>query len=199
LGQALVEAGQTASVPVRVSSTAPVQAVDFGLFAPAEYLAGLELTGVDAAIATNLVEWLGAGWWRVHLAWAAGSSLVGSQTVGQLSLLTVSNHSAFVPVLVSNVVAVQTNGLPMPHTLATPGRVVMVASQPLLEALVQTNGQRSLRFYGPPGALFSLQQASDPAGPWQPVATGLSITNLIHVWPDLPTTNSPAFYRLRQE
>jgi len=69
----------------------------------------------------------------------------------------------------------------------------------LLEALVQTNGQRSLRLYGPPSVQFRLEEAADPAGPWQPVASGLSITNLIHVWPDLPTTNSPAFYRLRQE
>jgi len=173
--------------------------LDFQFHVPADQLTLLTLTNVAPNVQTHSVEALGPDVWRVRLVTPGATPLLGTQSVAHLEFRAASGLSAFVPLVLSNLVAVQTNGAPIPKTLASHGRVTVVGAAPLLEAYVGTNGQRSLRLYGPPEATFTLEQTTALEAPWQPAYTNLSITNLLRVLPGLPQTAPSIYYRVRQE
>jgi hypothetical protein len=49
-------------VPVRVTTTTPVEALDFDFHAPSEQLTLVLLTSLAPEIGTNLIESLGSDW-----------------------------------------------------------------------------------------------------------------------------------------
>jgi len=90
--------------------------------------------------------------------------------------------------------------LPLLHSAPeSPRRVTVAAGRPLLQALLWTNAQRTMLLYGPADATFTLEQATELDGAWQPAYTNLTIPNLTRVLSDLPRTNRSIFYRLRRE
>jgi hypothetical protein len=116
------------------------------------------------------------------------------QQLGQLTFTAVSTQSAFVNLTLSSLNARQTNGLPVTHTIPGSGRVVVVASEPLLEASLFANSQRQLTLYGPPGTGYRIEKtaALSPSPLWLNAWEG-DLTNLQQVIP-LTETNG-MFYR----
>jgi len=194
LGAAVLRSGDTGSVPVQMLSTVGVTNVQTMLFAPENRLAGLNLLTVAAELRPGGLQMQSPG--QAHLTFETlpGQSLVSSQLLGHVQFTAVSPQSAFVPITLSSVTARQTNGLPVPRTIPGSGRVVVVAQEPLLEALLLTNSQRRLVLYGPPGSGYTIQKTTDISRPnqWQTVWAG-TLTNLFQIGP--ADGNSSEFYR----
>lgn len=126
--------------------------------------------------------------------------LTGSQVLANLRFNSVSNQiSAFVPLGVHDVTAIQADGNPVPRTLANDGRVVVVGDASLLEALVQTNGQRTLILYGITNRIFALESTTNlmDSSAWTTVLQ-TSSTNLFQVF-DVSQTNGVIFFRARED
>ncbi len=98
----------------------------------------------------------------------------------------------------ASLVAVQGNGVPVPRTIANNGRVVVIGSAPLLEALIHPNGQRTFVLYGIPQTSYTLESTKDLSGTvtWTIEWQG-PLTNLFQVF-DIGTTNQTIFYRARE-
>jgi len=86
-----------------------------------------------------------------------------------------------------------------PSAMATDGRIFVLGSQPLLEQVTTTNGQRTLNLYGKIGVTYRLEYTTNLAagGSWTLRGTATLTTNYFRT---VPVGNSPAppvFYRAR--
>jgi hypothetical protein len=124
-----------------------------------------------------------------------GQTLSGMQTVSTLNFLAGTNGaSAFVPLKVSGVLALQPNGVALARAIGRDGRVVFIHGSPLLEAS-SDGAQLQLTIYASPGPSYTLQCTPTLTPPlWFPVWTG-PISNLFQVI-TLPATNVSSFYRV---
>jgi hypothetical protein len=88
--------------------------------------------------------------------------LQGSLPFGQLWFTAVSNQtSAFLPLQLTSPVLGKTDGSTVSNVLVQPGRVVLIAEQPLMEAFADRNGSRSMTIYGKPWSAYALEYSSD--------------------------------------
>lgn len=74
--------------------------------------------------------------------------------LGSLAFSAGPGASAFVPLIVTDVVGIQADGTLVGNSSGQAGRVVVIGAQPLLEAWLSTNGQRMLTLYGNPGTSY---------------------------------------------
>lgn len=198
LGAAVLRSGDTASVPIDMFSTIGVTNIEAVVFAPQDRISGLQLLTIASELRPAALQMEGPGTARLTFDTQAGQSLVSSQLLAHLRFTGVSTQSAFVPITLSAITAQQTNGLPVPRTIANNGRVVVVAEEPLLEALVMTNHQRQLVLYGPPGQDYIIESSSQlGASQWQTAWQG-TMSNLYRVIVPAQQTNSMFFRAIRQ-
>jgi hypothetical protein len=193
LGAAVLRSGDAGSVPLHMLSSVGVTNIQSRLLVPAGRLAGLSLLGTAPELGSAGLQSLGAGESLLSLETLPGQALAASQQLGHLNFTAVATQSTFVPLTLATLQARQTNGALVGRTLTEAGRVVVIAEEPLLEAKLETNRQRQLVLYGPPGVGYRIEQSPglDPAD-WQSAWQG-SLTNLYQVIP-LPGTNG-LFYR----
>jgi hypothetical protein len=125
--------------------------------------------------------------------------LLGTRELAGLCFMPLSNRSAFVPLLVSDIVAVRNDGLFIPRVAARDGRVVVVGAEPLLEALLTTNGQRVLNLYGIPGTNYAVEVTPILPATWQQACLLTMGTNLVQqVCDPLPNLDPTLFFRAVQ-
>ena len=82
-----------------------------------------------------------------------------------------------------------------PSSIVNEARIVVIGTDSLLEATLNSSGPRQLIIYGPPGS-YIIETATDPRDAWttwQQVTT----TSLAHTVP-LPSDAARIFYRLRR-
>jgi uncharacterized delta-60 repeat protein len=198
LGETVLRAGQSGSVSVTMTSSAGVTNLSFLL----EALEGRATNFVLEMLSPDVqgsFEPSAPNRSFINYNAAAGQSLIGSRPLGGLGFTTSSNKtSAIIPLSIYSLAAVQANGAPMLRTIANNGRVVFVGTNALLEALIQSNGQRTLTLYGKPQTSYILESTTDLAAPtlWRAEWQG-AITNLLQVF-HLPNTNQTIFYRARE-
>jgi len=198
LGSTAVRAGQSGSVPVTMNSSAGITNVSFLLQAPDERLTDFapqllppDVSGSAQPSAPNrsLIRYDAVG----------GQPLIGTRSLSSLAFTASSNQtSAFVPLNVSGLAAVQGNGVPVPRTISNDGRIAIVGTAPLLEALIRTNGQRTVILYGIPQMNYTLESTTSLADgvSWTIEWQGM-LTNLFQVF-DMGTTNQTIFYRAKE-
>ena len=138
------------------SSVGTVQPV-FTLEAPPGRLDQLALEPVSPQISGARLQPVSAGRWQLSLSNAPGQELLGLQHVADLRFNALTNGSAFVELRPASLAANTGAGQPVPRTLHTPGRVVIIERQPLLESLLSTNQQRTLVLYGLPGTNYVVE------------------------------------------
>jgi hypothetical protein len=195
LGRAIVQSGQTSSVPVSVETSTSVTNVSVIVDVPSAHLTNATLTGLAPGVTAALQP---AGPDHVQLRLSAASALPSGQPLANLGFVAPSNQpSAIVPLLVSGAQALQANGVAVPRVVGVDGRVVVVSAQPLLEALIATNGQRMLVLYGRSNVTYDIESTTslNPTVVWTFYWRG-GVTNLVQ--PVVPNTGQRLFYRARR-
>jgi hypothetical protein len=123
----------------------------------------------------NLVQSSGSEW-ALFLTNNCTVTPMGSVSAGSICFAVASTQSSFVPLILDNLV-----GPPAPrHGFGS--RVVSIADQPLLEARVGANGQRTLTLFGIPGRTYEIRQAPALTQTWTPGWTNTLSVSLFHTF-----------------
>jgi len=198
VGSTNVQTGQSAGVPVYLSSSDGVTNLEFVLQWPDGYLTNGALTVIAPAIAsgsmqdqiTNLL---------ITLQTAPGQTLQGTQQVAQLSFSALSNSpSAFVQLPLQSVTATKPDASPYTNYLMHAGTVAVVRDRPLLLPSVSSNQEWVLTVFGRLGAAYQVQGSTNPAKPgtWQPVLNYTQTNGAMSF--DLESGYPKSFYRVLQ-
>jgi hypothetical protein len=156
IGSTVMQVGTTSSVPVSVISTLGLTNLSFIVAYPTNRFTNWIMISSNTSIGAALVQMLDPSRTTVSLAANSGQTVSGPSVLGSLSFAALPGSSAFVPLLVTNVVGLKTDGTPVGDSTGKPGRVVVIGLQPLLEASLDTNATRILTVYGNPGSNYQL-------------------------------------------
>ncbi len=169
LGSAVLQVGTTSSVPVRLLSTTALTNMSLTVVYPAERFTSFTLTVNSLQVLTQRLSFPQPGQAQVSFTLPAASVLHGPTNVGQLGFTALSNqHSAIVPLAVSNVAGLKLDGGSAAKAFGQPGRVVVIGPEPLLEFVRDTNGLPLLILYGKPGSSYTMEWRTNlMAGTWQ--------------------------------
>jgi len=201
LGQSVLRAGQTSSVPVALVTTTGLTNLQVLLQAPEERLIPLDLIGWAPEVGSAKLQQLAANTWQMDFTAAPGQELQTTQELAHLSILTVPNRSAFVVLVVSDrVTNFKADGSSIWRTLSSNGRAVVIDQEPLVEMLAPVNGFSNLMLYGIAGVSYNILQAPVlPTTEWQPVWLGTMPANLSMHVSGLPNTGPMMFFRAQEQ
>lgn len=201
LGEATMQVGDSNSVPVTLGTSAGLTNLTALVELPQDRLTSPSLTGWLPGIAEAELLQQGPGTWQITVTAAAGQVLPNAATLARLSFVAISNTTAVVPLNLSGITNLTSNGLSLARNLANTGRVIMVGKESLLEVTPATNGQPSLVLYGQRGASLKIDACADlsaPAGSWQSVWQGTVPNNLRVTLPGPTNSGSAVFFRALQ-
>jgi len=198
LGTLILPAGERGRLPIWIFSTAKLTNLTSLLALPDNQFADPALDVVAPQICTNFFGLVSNSVYSVSLGTCPNQWLQGTQQLAWLYFTSLSNQpSAFSCLRLTNTVGIESDGSPTAQISALPGKVVIVGEEPLLEALLATNGQRSLILYGKPGSNYVIEARTNlsKGNTWQPVVENISLTNLFQVLPLPADTNQSIFFR----
>ena len=196
LGNAIVLAGQTSSVPVLLLSTTTLTNLSFTLvYPPGRLGTNLALAVNSAQVLTQQVRMVQTGQVEISFTLPASSILHGPTNVAQLTFTAVSNQtSAFVALPITDVNGLKPDGGTVGNAYGQPGRVVVIGREPLLEAEWGLSGQPLLTLYGKPGSSYAMEWRTNLlAGAWQ-FGGRVPMTNLFQNM-GVAVTRPRQFYR----
>jgi hypothetical protein len=178
IGSTVMQVGTTSSVPASVISPLGLTNLSFTVVYPTNRFTNWVMIPSNNAIGTALVESIGSSQSMFSLAAGTGQTITGPALLGSLSFTALPGSSAFVPLVITNVVGIKTNGTPVGNSSGQAGRVVVIGLQPLLAGLLDANSMRVLTIYGNPGSSYELAFVTNVIlTNWQPVGSVL-MTNL---------------------
>lgn len=161
LGQVAVLAGQRAAVPLQLFSSGSLTNLSFELTLSSERLTNLVLEPLRPEIATATVQRLAPRRYAVALRTGAGQSLKGEHLAALLQVSAQTGAPSEFVTLEPALVAFQIlETAPSGVAFVGPGRVAVLAEQPLLEAATAADGTPRLTLFGPVGIVCQLQVAS---------------------------------------
>jgi len=201
VGSTAIQAGQSGCVPVNLTTTVALGDLQFLLVFPSNELSNWSITSTNLAVGAAILQGSSASQAQFNVSALAGRSLQGPATIAQLCFQsTAAPHSSFLPLVIAGLEGTETNGTVVGNAVGLPGRVAIVAVEPLLQASLGTNGTRVLTLYGNPGTNYVLQSAPDlSGGHWQTVLSATQ-TNVVQVFIGVGGTNPPIqFYRAYQQ
>jgi hypothetical protein len=195
--------GETNSVPLDVFSSADLLNLHFVLKYPENRLANAWLEPLIPETATASMQAAGAN--RATLTFTAmdGHTLKGTQHVARLHFTAAPGQSsAFLPLSFSAMDAQVRPAEVEPTLLLNDSRVVVLGTQPLLEARNKPGNQHEVTLYGKRGTNYVIEYTTNLVNGalWRPRGTifGSSLTNLSQsTILNLPAP--PVFYRARQQ
>jgi hypothetical protein len=119
--------------------------------------------------------------------------------VARLAYQTVLDQvSAIVPVTITGMTSTRPDGLPLGAVTGFGSRIIIVAKQPILEAMRGAETPRSLIVYGREGAQYRIQSSTAPELKNWPDYMSVTLTNIAHRLDGLTPTNVNRFYRAQQ-
>jgi alpha-L-arabinofuranosidase len=196
LGNTVMLAGQTSSVPIRLLSTTALTNMAFTvLFPPDRFTTNFALVVNAPQVLTQQWRLLGSGQVELSFALQTNTVLHGPTNVGELRFVALPNQSsAFVPLPLADVNGYMPNGSLAGNTHGDPGRVVVIGAEPLLQANASDNGTALLTLYGEPGASYTIASTTNISdATWQP-GWSLSLTGLWQTY-QIPATNPARLFR----
>jgi hypothetical protein len=154
LGSTNLFAGETNFVPVWLDSGLNLTNLAFVLEPTQGRLSQLSLQGVSPEVMSFAVLSLASNRWALNLSLNSALNLVGSRLLGRLTFVVAPNdHSAIVPVGISEVIGEAASGLVFTNPAVTGGLGIVVSREPVLMA----GSVPWLAIYGHPGLGCSLQ------------------------------------------
>jgi hypothetical protein len=174
LGSTNLLAGQTAVVPIQLHSGADLTNLVFALELPASRLKDLMLQGTGPELAAGEATQVSGDRFSVRLAAAPGQKLATVGPAAFLRFTAVTNQeSAIMPLVISHILGQQANGLWLTRAVGFNGKVVVIGTKPVLEAVLLPARARALVLYGRPNRTYVIEQ-SDVIGEeawWNPWTT----------------------------
>ena len=200
IGSSVVQAGQSTSVPVNLVASVGLTNLSFTLAYPSGFLTNWNITPSNSAVATSTANTVDASHTQFNFGVRGGQVLQGSSVIGSICLETLPGASTFVPLTIANMGATASNNSPLTNLIGQSGRVVVIGSQPLLEASLGTNSSRLLTLYGNSGVSYNLLTTTNlNAGSSWSTAGSATLTNLFQVINLGGATNQMQFYRAVQQ
>jgi hypothetical protein len=197
VGSTVVQIGQIGCVPVDLVSTVGLTNLSFTLLYLPNRLTNFVVSATNAAVGTSVVQTIGSSQAFFSLNTLPGQVLQGPAHVGTLCFAVPPGPSAFVPLAITNVVGLRADGASVGNILGQPGRVVVVGTQPLLEAWLSTNSHRMLTLYGNPGASCLMNLNTNLASTNWSLAWRVPLTNLSETF-EAGGALPQAFYRANE-
>ena len=175
IGNTVLLAGTAGCVPINLLSTVALTNLSFNVVYPAERFGQFSLTVNTQQVGALPLQSLSNGVVRISFVLPANRALQGPTNVAQLCFTSSpTQHSAFVPLRVTEVEGRKPSGSIVANAYGLPGRVTVVGPEPLLEAERTPVGGRLLTLYGTPGANYLIESKTNINGfAWQP---GWSVT-----------------------
>ncbi len=198
LGSISVPAGQSALLPIYLSSSSGVTNLSFSLDWPANLFNSPTLLVSAPGIATNSLQVQQTNL-LITLQAAPGQVLQRSNLVAQLSFQTLPGQpSAFVPVAPHDLWAAKPDGSTYVNYVPAAGQVAVVNSKPLLAPATTSDTTRTLTAFGNVGTSYQLQYATNPVtGPWSVLLTYTQTNTAQTLWVD--PSNPLIFYRVIEQ
>lgn len=156
LGSTIVQVGRTSNVPLTLSSSVGITNLNWTFLAPSNRFGNFTFAFTNVSIATSIVRVLDAARAGFTLITKPAQTLPGSSQLGTVSFTALPGDSGFVPVVPVDILAQKTDGTFAGNIAGTPGRVVVIGDEPLLEAWKDTNSVPMLTLYGNPGSNYML-------------------------------------------
>jgi hypothetical protein len=183
IGSTVVQTGQSACVPVNLFSTVGLTNLTFTLAYPTNRFSNWAIVPTNPIVGMVRVQVLDPADSFFSLASATAQVFQEPILAGSICLSALPGQSAFVPLMVTNVVATKADGTLVGNTYGQPGLVVVVGAEPLLGAALDTNSSVIITLYGNPGSNYVIQNTSDLRPPisWQPAYT-VTMTNLTQLF-----------------
>ena len=200
LGTTNLQAGQSSSVPLLIHSGQDLTKVTLKLTTPSAGLTWLAVQLVAPEVGSAVLSPDGPNNARLSLTAASGQFLHGDLLLARLAFEAMPDmRSSIVPLPVSGLHGVLSDGAVLLNGRATGGRVFVIGQEPLLDAILDTNGTRGLVLYGHPGQAYEIQSTTslDEPPDWQPVRE-VELTGAFYTWTDLPAASSQVYYRAVQ-
>jgi hypothetical protein len=202
-GSTITLVGETNSVPLDVFSSAELLDLRYALHFPPDQLGNLWLEPLMPGRATASMQAAGADTIAFTFTALPGQSLQGTQRLARLHFTApAGQNSGFAPLRLDSMSAEVAAAGVEPTQLVADGRVVVVGSQPLLEARYRTATQREVTLYGRRATTYVIEVSTNQmaAGSWRTRGTipAASMTNLTQSI-ILNTPAPPVFYRVRQQ
>ena len=200
-GNATLQAGVNATIPIITFSGFDAAACSFSLTYPSNRLAGFGLANLPAQTAWTSVESNSPTSLTVRMA-VTNQPIRGLGELCGLVVLAASNPAtAFAPLSMPSVTATNASGSFSTNGPGEGLQLLFLGREPLVDAWLDTNRQRTLTLYGNPGSNYTIQSATNlPAGgTWQTVTQHWRLTNQCQQLS--PPTNSAQaiFYRAFRE
>jgi len=194
-----LQGGQSAQIPIYLSSSDGVTNLVFGIQVPESILTNWSIVGVAPQLVSATLQDQTTNI-QITLLTAPGQSLQGTNYVAQLTFSSVAGGtSAFVRLPISSLSALKTNGQFFSYYLANAGEVEVVQNQPLIMGTVSTNSSESLLLFGKVGVNYQLQYSTNltDSNPWKPLLNYLQTNGVMTIQPNV--TNPVIYYRLLQQ
>jgi hypothetical protein len=170
VGSTSLQAGQSSSVPIYLSSSDSVTNLVFRVGWPASRFSSPTLSVTWSGVGSNSMVVQSTN--LVITIASPNQPLVGSNQLARLSFQTTTNQrSSFVGLPVTIPTAVKPNALNYSNYFAGSGQVALVSDVPLLQPI--NTGGRSLNLFGKVGSRYQLQSTTSygPNATWSPVLT----------------------------
>ncbi|NOS68504.1 MAG: cadherin-like domain-containing protein [Verrucomicrobia bacterium] len=198
LGRMVVQTGRTNSLPVTLATSAAITNLQAIFEAPTNLLTAVALTDPSPEIATTTLQPVGSNAWQIEFTSLPGQFLPSTQELARITFMASSDRSTFVPLTLSSVINLASDGSSVWRTLTADGRAVILAAEPLLEALPKTNDLPNLLLYGNPDVSYDILHAPTlPATSWQPVWQGIMSSDCLLPITGLTNTGPSMFFRAR--
>jgi hypothetical protein len=198
LGQAVLLAGDSATLPITLGTSARLTNVTFSVEFSGSFTAWsiqpASGSGVQADLLTIETNRL-----RISLSAGGGTLPASAQPIAQLGFTVAADQpSAFILLTNGIVTALRSDGTGVNRTLYNYGRVISILNDPLLEAVADTNSVRSIILYGRPGNSHTVETSSEPRpdGTWNH-RSDHPLSTLFQVIPLNGEFSGTLFYRVR--
>lgn len=197
VGSTVVQIGQIGCVPVNLVSTVGLTNLSFTLLYLPDRLTNFVVSATNVAVGTSVAQTTGSSQAFFSLNTLPGQVLQGPAHVETLCFAVPPGPSAFVPLAITNVTGLRADGASVGNILGQPGRIVVVGTQPLLEAWLSTNSRRMLTLYGNPGASYLMNLNTNLASTNWSLAWRVPLTNLSETF-EAGGALPQAFYRAKE-
>lgn len=198
VGSAVLQTGQFTNVPVNLTTSHGLAALDLVLTVTPGRLTNLNLTTLSSEIdpAAVSVTVQSVSNIVLHLPARSGQVISGSKDVAQFAFRgTPGPPSAFVPLTIKQVTASRPDSSTLTNLTLRPGRLVIIGNESLLEADVSTNGDRAMTLYAKPNFSYALEYTTNLG----PVTTWTRMPPFVVTQLATPVSGpgdfSPIFYR----
>ena len=199
IGSNVVSVGQPTSVPVSLYTTVSLSNVSFSLATPAGSFTNWGAASGNAGMATVTTQASDPSQPQFNFAFQSGQ--LGASSLGTIYVEALpAATSAFVPLTITQIVATASGNTLVEPVFGQSGRMVLIASQPLLEATLTNCSNPVLTLYGNPGSNCTVMAATNLLPPitWTPL-TNLTLITMVHFINPGPVAGEMEFFRVLQQ